>query len=221
MPTYAAEDLTRWRDAIIAAWRDQLDEPPEGWSISPADFVPVVAVLPSLAIKDPYVWRAYQYRARDSGHGRVFAVPRQAEWPEPAPAGGGEVSGPPHALGHLADSLEGDASAESYVQASILRREMDSFGTAGHGSTRWDECRIVDAAPFDPALDGWEWREEPPDDWRPRVDVVGDEVVVRIYTVTSFDQEQVCRHTDVYRRGSYHPETRIEVVAQGPPGYVT
>lgn len=220
MPVYSAEQLDEWREAIVAAWQEGLEDPPESWSVSRADLARVVAVFPSLGIRAPYVWRAYQYRARDSGQGLVFAVTEGTVLPTPVPDEGGRVAPPPGALAHLFDSVDGDGSAESYVQNSLLLREMESFGTAGHGTTTWDESEIVDTDPTNIGSDDWLWTEARPEDWRPRVDASGDKVTVVFYATTSFDQQRVVRHRDVYTRGSYRPDRRDEVIAEGGSGYV-
>ena len=133
----------------------------------------VLAVFKSLWIKDGYILRAYQFREGGNGNGVVWAMPVDAEFPEPDKCPRVkdaflEPPKPPAALDDVMKAIDGDGSPWSYLCASLLCRELSEFGAMWHGCS-WDTHAILGENPFrakegntpncDPAA--WKWRVLP------------------------------------------------------------
>lgn len=211
---------------------------PEGWSINTVDPMNVLAVFRPLRIRDGFVLRAYQFREGGNGNGFVWALPVDADFPDPeaCPRLEGiflQPPRPPSALDHVMDAIDGDGSPWSYMCASILARELGEFGAMWHGCD-WDTHRILDADPWDgdqqdrkrdltepmaPAAE-WEWLQPRPTDWKPQVVQDGDRVTVSFLTFSGLGREAIYRHKDVYTVGSYNFEADRQEVARGAGGFV-
>ncbi len=237
--------------AEIRGWRKQLAEVskpprslPEGWSKSRLDPERLVAVFPALSVKPTCVLRAYLYKQGGNGNGFVWALPKDAEFPEPAdsPRLESHFLRPPKPFDALDDVMEaigGDDSPLSYLQASLLRRSLKEFGAEWHG-IRWGAESVLDQAPWgeDPSVDEdvpaarpmstrneWKWTTAAPNDWRPTIAWEADKVTVRFYSYTALghaagvgerEKERILLHTDAYRRRNYRPLTSDKKIAEGP-----
>ena len=144
---------------------------PEGWSKSTIDPMAVLAVFDSLWIKPGYQLRAFQFRERSNGNGFVWAMPAEADLPEPRECP--RVSGvhflnphkPPAALDDVMEAVQGDGSPWSYLCASLLARELGEFGAVWHGCD-WSLHTILGENPLQyPANSGGRYRLGPPDEW--------------------------------------------------------
>ena len=145
---------------------------------------------------------------------------------------------PPGALADVMDAIEGDGSLRSYIQASILRREIGELGAWWHGIS-WGVHTLLDngAAPKLPqqcsetTRDGspafwdtegdsvWHWHCGPPRDWRPVAERDSSAITVVFYTWTTFGQMGISRHSDSYREGSMRPiESIVAPILEGPWG---
>ncbi len=166
-----------------------------------------------------YVWRAIHYRERDSASALVLGLPEGVDLEEPQDASS-ELIRPDRAVADLGESLEGDGSPLSYLQASLLVREMLSFGAAGHGISDWAETIIVDTAPSSGGLDagGWRWFEPIPSDWRPSVMEDEGGCVVVFYGEEFLGQHRVCRFVDHYAPGTLSSTRSRQVLGVGPGG---
>jgi hypothetical protein len=124
--------------------------------------------------------------------------------------------------------VDGDQSALSYLQASILARELDEFGAGWHGLT-WSTHRILEedltvsdfanrASDSRQDRASWKWQEAVTE-WRPAC-IVNDALIqVVFYTYSELYTRSIVRHRDVYRPGSYKCESEQSVVAGGGPGF--
>ena len=88
---------------------------PDGWSKSSINPIDVLAVFEPLRIKDGYILRAYQHREGNDGHGVVWAMPVDADFPAPGNAQLTEnvlfgSPKPPTALEDFMEVIEGDDS---------------------------------------------------------------------------------------------------------------
>ena len=108
---------------------------PEGWSKSSVNPMDVLAVFEPLWIRKGHILRAYQHREANDGHGVVWAMPADADFPDPekCPLTENVLCGPPKPSTALADfmqAVKGDGSPWSYFCASLLGRELRELGAA-------------------------------------------------------------------------------------------
>jgi len=235
--TFPAKKIAQLRRRASTA-AELPDEVPEGWSKSAIDPMAVLALFKPLRIKDGYVLRAYQFRSGGNGNGFVWAMPVDAEFPDPeeCPRQKGVFLAPPKpplALDNVMDAIDGDGSPWSYMCASILARELAEFGAMWHGCD-WNTHRILDANPWedneDTQTDGVteempptaerEWIQPKPTHWKPQVVSEGEQVIVTFLTYSGLGQEAIYQHRDVYTVGSYKFEADRQEVARGAGGFV-
>src|SRR5215469_7088273 len=132
---------------------DSEAEVPEGWSFSRADPMQMLLVAKSLRMRPGYILRAYQFRQGGNGNGFVYAVPEGSPFPEPGDCQARNASHfltppvPPGALPEFAEALEGDNSPWSFVEASILVRELHELGALWHG-VAWGTHTILGENPL-------------------------------------------------------------------------
>ncbi len=235
----------RFRAADAAALREKASElaavpesAPEGWSKSAVDPNRLLTLFPALRIRQGFTLRAYQFKSEGNGNAVVWAMPVDAEYPEPkdCPRLEGHLFKAPKpydALDDVMDAIEGNDTAEAYWQASLLRRELKDFGAIWHG-VAWGTHVIVEDDPSkfvrdenaDPLRtpstkpDEWTWLEAKPTNWTPRVMLEADRAVVTFYTFSGYEKEGLYRHVDVYRRGKYRPRVEEPRIAEGKGGYL-
>lgn len=241
----------RFTEGQIRLWRQKARElsslpetTPEGWSKSPIDPAKLFTVFTRLRLREGYVLRAYVFKQDANSTGFVWALPADATFPEPdeCPRLESHLLKPPKPFDALDDTMEaivGDDSVASYVQASLLRRELKEFSTGWHGIT-WGMHMVFDDNPWaarpdlpedslarfpvsDPSA--WKWLEAKPDSWMPegRMDATRATVTFYSYTPLAADRpgddiekERIYRHTDTYRRGKYRPLVIEKKIAEGP-----
>lgn len=198
---------------------------PQGWSKSRIDPMSALRMFKSLRMRDGYVLRAYQYRAGDNGNGFVWAMPTAAPFPEPDECTqrlGGflDPPKPDHALDDLMEAIDGDATAWSYMSASILARELGELGAMWHGCD-WSTHDLVAGDPRAKwkALD-WEWQRRAPTHWQPRVVQSASRTTVTFHTVSGVARWTIYRHVDTYPGRGYTFTTKCTVLATGPGGYI-
>lgn len=230
---YSSDLVRQWRiEAMRAASGHCDDDAPAGWSVARGD--PAVLARPFSRLRSRPGWRlrAYRYRSGDDGHSIVFGLPEHIKLPEPDDPTH-EPPPPQHALADALGAITGDESAESYLQASVLRRELGDFCARGHGANwRLHHMLGADAWP-DPPIDSvspsqqrpagvpqmWSWSGAMPHTLAPVVLATGAGIVVTFTTYTALDTEQILRHSDVYSSGSYAATSSVETLATGRPGY--
>jgi hypothetical protein len=232
-------DLVRQLRGHAAAAAMAAEDGPSGWSISPVDPVRVVAVFDTLRLKPGYILRAYQFREGGNGNGFVYAVPAGKTFPPPGQCPRDktlflEPPVPEHALPDVMAAVEGDGSPLSYLQASLLNRELAGFGAMWHGCD-WSEHMILGEEPFSLVElgeadlvvnkpvgpeDNWEWKRPKPKQWSPTVSMTSNRIRCSFYTLTGLGQDRITRHTDSYAHGEYTSTTRRYIAAWGPGGCV-
>ena len=247
--TFAAEqsqsEVVRFQAVDIAKTRERFAEMaavPEstldGWSKSAVDPKTVLTLYPALRLRDGFTLRAYQFKSEGNGNGYVWAMPVDAEYPEPKDCPRLESNlfnapKPYDALDDVMEAVEGNDTAGAYLQASLLRRELKDFGALWHGVT-WGTHYVVDENPLTKVADenadpmrqpmsqsrDWKWLERPPMDWTPHVVLEPDRAVVTFYTYSGYEKEAIYRHVDVYRRGKYRPRVEQTKIAEGKQGYM-
>lgn len=139
---------------------------------------------------------------------------------------------PKGALPDVMDGIEGDGSLRSYVQASILRRELRELGAWWHG-LEWSTHTLLDNGerPFSPRPaspsgnayapsdhdEEWRWAAAPPEDWRPFAVRESAELTVVFWTVSALGAVRIVRSVDRYAGGRLRPtDSAEETVAEGP-----
>ncbi len=235
---YTAKEVEELRNKVRTATQDGLENVPEGWTKARRDLAAVLALLPTLKIREGFRLAAYIHRESGNGSGFVWALPQDAEFPEPedCPKLETHFLRPPKPFDALEPSevFEGDGSADSYLHASLLRRELHDYAASWHGLD-WTAHTVLDAFPTtrdeddvnaDPLRSAgtpkgrWKWKESEPLDYNPTVRFDGDRVTVTFFTFCPLERERIFRHTDVYRRGKYRPVKAADPVeiAEGEGG---
>lgn len=229
---YTAADVEALREKVRALTQDGLEDLPEGWTKGRRDVAQVTALFPTLKLRAGFRLVAYVFREGGNGSGFVWALPLDAEFPEPADCPKLETHflNPPKPFDALEPSeiFDGDGSPDSYLHASLLRRELHDYAASWHGLV-WSAHTILDAFPkvrdendanSDPLKQTgtpknlWKWKEPEPLDYNPTVRFDGDRVTVTFFTFCPLERERIFRHVDVYRRSKYRPvkvEDDIEI----------
>lgn len=214
-----------------------------GWAKSVVDPMQLLPLLKSLRLREGMVLRAYQVHGGFAGNGFVFAVPEGAPFPEPDEWGVDLVElcyppAPPGALDNVMEAIEGDGAPWSYLEASLLARELMEFGAFWH-RCRWSTHEIMGEKLFikqtakyvdrmfkdnpDIAEDGsnvWEWLEQEPENWDPSVRMGDDSITVRFYSFSELGAASIYRQVDRYKPGSYVATLEETAIARGPGGYI-
>ncbi|HBJ35295.1 MAG TPA: hypothetical protein DDZ51_11185 [Planctomycetaceae bacterium] len=243
---FSASEIDQWRKKLNAL--SQLpEETPDGWSKSRIDPARMLSVFPKLRLRDGHVLRAYVFKEDANTNGFVWALPADADFPEPAdcPRIESHFLKPPKpwdALDDLMEAITGDDSPQSYLHASILRREFKEFNAGWHG-IRWGMNVVLDDTPWnqrqrseenpialypESKAEEWMWNVPKPTNWRPEVRMSKDKAVVTFYSYTGLatelengteEKERIILHTETYRRGKYRPLIVEKKVAEGPLAY--
>jgi hypothetical protein len=246
-----ADVVKKFTVAQIKAWREQLTElgqlpqdAPAGWSKSRVEPAKMLTVFPELKVREGYVLRAYVFKEDANSNGFVWALPADAEFPAPedCPRLESHFLKPPKPFDALDDAMEviaGDDSPESYLHASLLRRELKEFGGGWHG-IQWGMNTVLDDSPWnlpprseeesmamypESKPEEWKWIAPRPDDWKPEVRLEKDRAIVTFYSYTplsaelddgEMEKERIIRHVETYRRGKYRPLIVEKKLAEGP-----
>ena len=232
--TFPLSDVRRLRERAVKA-REITAFAPEGWSKSSINPMDVLAVFEPLRIKDGYILRAYHYRENTDAHGFVWAMPVDADFPEPQHCPRDNVllgtPKPPTAFEDFMEAIEGDGSPWSYFCASLLGRELRELGAALHGCN-WSTHAILDKNPLtEPSQsearhspsggqEQWTWLEPEPSQWQPSVFGNDDSHTVTFLTFSGYRRESIYHHADWFSREAYRFTTQSTLVASGPSGYV-
>ncbi len=218
---------------------DEDSEPaPAGWAKSEHDPNKLVDLFKPLRLRKGYVLRAYIFRENGNASGVVWAMPENAEFPEPADSPTLEhhlfkAPKPWDALDDLMEAIEGDESQWSYLAASVLRRELREFGASWHGID-WGAHVILEDDPWKkpPAEDDfppsrpttpanqWKWSAARPQHWAPTVRIEPGQVTITYYTFTAKAPERIYRHTETYRPGRYRAKVQDQLIGQGKGGFL-
>ena len=230
---FDAETVHAWRAALESAW-DDLPEPEltEGWSLSGFDPAVLLAAAEGISLKPGYKLALYLYRWGRDGNGITWALPAHAPIPaaadcpliEPPPTAWTvarmadfDVPHPPLAIGDLSKMLVIQPNtADSYLRASLVLRELAELGAAKHGQW-WSDQALIHALPSasdDPAE--WTWQAETLDDLRPRATQTPDGWVITFYSVTAYGGWRIFAHQDQW--GEAGASVSIRVVANAPGG---
>jgi len=221
------------------------------------DPMTLLATFTSLRIRNGFTLRSNPYGRFEGGVGNVWAVPDSSDIPDPEECEkvdlleiprfcpiintclDGITMGrpvklirPPGSLDNVMEAIEGDGTPVSYLEASIVAREIAEFGAFWHGLV-WTTHRVLGADPW-VDYDNWRpddrpspeqnWKWNPsipkPSEWNPSIVRNGEVVTVRFFTFSGLNMETIFCFTDTYKPDSYRFEWSAKIVARGPFGYI-
>ena len=218
--------------------------PGDGLYLSPVDPSDAVRIVTHVHLKPGYVLQGYQYISGSNGNGFVYAIPEEARLPDPyehvhrlkevVPGVHLPYPEPPNALPHFMDAIEGDGSPRSFLEASILMRELEEFGAIWHGCD-WADHAILytdpnngkSRLPMELREDDrwlpeyWTWLVPRPEEWRPCVKLGDQGATVEFFSFSALGQCNIVKHVDTYEHGSMHPTSASQDLAFGPVGYIS
>lgn len=190
-----------------------------GWSQSASDPGAMVGACTRIGLRRGYCIRAYVFRKGQD----VYTVPFGAKKAEPFPEPACDVTRTdfleppvevkrrtPHAV------LAGDNSPLSYLEASILVRELCEAWVSGHGRDFTAHVLLGESSEQTPQLASWEWLESRPHPLSPRVVVGRSLTTVVFHTISSLGAPAVYRWEDNYQTGNYRFRSSRRVIASGP-----
>jgi hypothetical protein len=176
------------------------------WFLSVIDPAIAVAKLPGLAVKPDCRLSTYLYRLHAAGRSQTVAIPEYLATTahlEAAIATADHLEQPPEPVGAFPDlmmAIEGDQSLMSFLFASLLRRELEAFGSLGVHQ-QWQQHRLITVAP---PQANWQWRTETAPDLQPKIyNLPEGEVVVEFFSCRLYPSIAIFQHLDQYEVGSY------------------
>ncbi len=177
------------------------------WFLSVMEANPVITKLPHLSLKPGYRLVTYLYRMREAGCGKTWALPEHLATTAQLEAAITETSHqlefPPRPQGALPDfmaAITGDNAPLSFLVASVLRRELQDFGSLGNHQ-EWSQHRFI-ATP--PPQARWQWRTQTPPDIQPKIRLLPDgQVIVEFFSCRVHPSVAIFQHLDQYQSGEY------------------
>ena len=133
---------------------------------------------------------------------------------------------PDNACPDIMEAIIGNFSPFSYLEASILKRELKEFGALWHGCD-WGTYKIL-ASPHDTCGDmigggcpvQWSWIGRKIADLRPRVDIKSGQVLVTFYARSDLAWQHIMRFEETFESDSYVSTSTQVDVARGGGGYL-
>jgi hypothetical protein len=186
------------------------------WFVSTVDPADALAKLPGLWIRPGIRLVTYLRQDSKGGIGTTVAIPsilsstEQLEMAIENVTQANPAPTPDGSLKTLMESLEGDGSLATFLEASIFIREIRELGRFG-AYARWTHHRFVNVLP--PKV-SWQWRAKAPEDFSPKVVLRPDgEVIVEFYSCRVQKPVTLFRHLDRYSANSYLANNQDQVVA--------
>ncbi|MBE5394934.1 hypothetical protein [Brevibacillus borstelensis] len=199
-----------------------------GWIKSPFNPECIVKGFSHLRIKDGYKLRAYQYTDGANGNGIVWAIPVDAELPDPNESQRLEehflsAPKPSIAFDDFMQVIEGDKTPISYLQASIVYHELNEFGAAWHG-TEWGRDIILPIQESESQSTSnyeWEMIEDEPEIIDPHFyyDNEGNPTVV-FYTINDIGTVTLNRYVHTFSQSDYTMRVERSCIATAGPGII-
>ena len=193
----------------------------EKWFVSTVNPAAPLLKLPGLRLKPGFRLVSYLYRTPGHGAGIVWALPEalstidQLELSLKGCDRIATVPQPAGALEHFMDAIEGDRSPVSFVIASLLRRELQEFGSLGDRH-RWNQHELIAEVP---AHGSWQWPADPPKNLLPKVRVSDDgQAVLEFFTCCHTAPKTLYRHLDRYLAHQYRGDSLDKAVAVARSG---
>ncbi len=189
------------------------------WFISSMDPGAALLKLPGVTVQPGYRLVTYLHRTPADGIGITWAVPEAMSTTaqlETALTAKCDLQHPPKPAGALADLMEvirGDGSPQSFLIASLLRRELREFGTLGK-FCNWTHHRLINAVP--PQVK-WDWKAKQPQDFSPKVLVYPDQkVAIEFFTCRVTAPVAIFQHVDQYAPNQYKAASADRAIAIPP-----
>ncbi|MDX2239829.1 MAG: hypothetical protein NW224_04005 [Leptolyngbyaceae cyanobacterium bins.302] len=186
------------------------------WFISSMNPGAALMKLPGVGLKPGMRLVTYLHRTGKDGIGSTWAVPESKSTTaqlEQALSQKCDFQHPPKpdaALADVMEVIEGDRSPLSFVIASLLRRELQEFGTVGK-FCNWAHHRLIDAIPGQVQ---WEWRVKQPQDLSPKVLVYPDQkVAIEFFTCRVTAPVAIFQHIDQYPANQYKAASADRAIA--------
>jgi hypothetical protein len=201
------------------------------WTVSERNPEQLLEGFDRLHLKPDIKLCAYVYKSPLGSNGFVYALPRSATMPDPGLCSRSSSHFlrppvPPEAMDDPMSAIIGDGSALSYLQASVIARELREFGAGWHGLT-WSVQFVLDQNPLMADMNGdvstgpptlaWKWLETV-GEWRPHVSLNETVVTVVFYTSCEYYSRRIVENVDTYRARNYCFSSKEAVVADGGPG---
>jgi hypothetical protein len=137
------------------------------------------------------------------------------------------------AVDNVMEAIEGDGAPRSYLEASIFARKAAEFRAHWHGVV-WSAHTVLGGDPWirphdwaehdeeepSPEQD-WHWLCCKPSEWEPSVVYKGQVIIVKFYTYSRLVKETIYCYSDTYKPNSYKFEWDVEIITEGPGGYIT
>ncbi len=241
-PLAKIESLRKAGQQVREMREEMLQRIPPGWSKCMLDPMKLLPHFKTLKLKSGYVLRAYQFQEEGNGNGVVWAIPVGTAFPDPNELLGDrfelfKAPKPSKALDNFMEAIDGDRSAWSFMEASLLDRELKEFGALWHGM-KWDWQSILAEDPwtttavknpgeelepaeleFPDVNAKWTWHVAKPTDWRPTLTVNGDVVTITFYAYSPLYKAAILRHVDEFRPGEYRFTTETTKMATAEYGF--
>jgi hypothetical protein len=133
---------------------------------------------------------------------------------------------PDNACPDIMEAITGNFSPFSYLEASILKRELKEYGALWHGCD-WGTYKIL-ASPNDTRsgmIGGgcpvkWSWISRKIADLRPRVKIKSGQVLVTYYARSDLDWQRITRFEEAFESDSYVSTSTQVDIARGGGRYI-
>lgn len=185
------------------------------WAVSTVNPGAALSRLPGVSLKPDVRMVGYVYQCKEDGVGAVWAVPDELSttWVLEKAIASTEVSRRPQpegAFDHFMEGVKGDRSAVSFMVASLLRRELEEFGSVGQRCD-WSHHQLIDAVP---ALGRWQGQYQQPMDLAPKVRIMPDgKAAVEFFTWRSIKPIALFRHIELYPPETYVSKSQNQAIA--------
>lgn len=207
-----------------------------GWILYPCDPTAILQAFPHLTLDKDKQISGYYYREFAGGNSKLGIFDKGAKPVLPDNITTYSVFddipvGDPQIMRYIS----GDKSPESYLEASLLSREIPEIGAFWHGLD-WSDHEIIDDTRLSDIHTGenrglsslpslhelnssrWAWSDDKPVSYNPVVTTGKENVTVQFFTYSYIEMEKIVRHTDLYIPGSYDPVTNETILATGDAG---
>jgi hypothetical protein len=188
-----------------------------------------------LQLKTGYRIRGSLFQDGGNGNGFLWAVkigkgnkksPRLVGIPRPDVGLVLPALRPDDACPDVMEAIVGNFSPFSYLEAAILKRELQEFGASWHG-LNWCTYKIL-SSPDDVCRgliggggpEQWRWTARKINDLRPRVSVKSDKVVVTFHARSDLSRANITRFEDTFKSDSYVSTSTQTEIARGRGGFI-
>ena len=201
----------------------------------------IIKACQNLSIRDGWHLEAYQFYEGGNANAKVYALPDGSHLLPPEEAFAEETGeerdgkprgfwpwppAPDYADGNVMEYFTGDDTPRSYLEASLLSRELKELGAAWHGVS-WGVTRIINSTEIVHLGTGeiieadlMDWTETIPTSMEPVICCSETSCSVTMYTYTGLYGERISRIADIYKRGTYSASTESNDIATGTGGYL-